>query len=80
VLSARLEGRYSTTPCREAALATDRFECRNETGRCIRAGGIFTALSGDLKGFYSIRVNGNWRIIFRFDGPDVELVDYLDYH
>lgn len=37
-------------------------------------------LSGDLKGFYSIRVNGNWRIIFRFDGPDVELVDYLDYH
>ncbi|MBZ5876657.1 hypothetical protein [Chromohalobacter israelensis] len=25
-------------------------------------------------------VSGNWRIIFRFNGPDVELVDYLDYH
>ena len=37
-------------------------------------------LSGDLKGIYSIRVNGNWRMIFSFDGPDVELVDYLDYH
>jgi toxin HigB-1 len=37
-------------------------------------------LSGSLKGFYSVTVNGNWRVIFRFDGIDVELVDYLDYH
>lgn len=33
-----------------------------------------------LKGWWSILVNGNWRIIFRFVGTDVELVDYLDYH
>ena len=26
---------------------------------------------GDLKGFWSVRVSGNWRIIFRFDGNDV---------
>lgn len=38
------------------------------------------ALKGDRKGFWSIWVNGNWRVIFRFDGTDVELVDYLDYH
>jgi toxin HigB-1 len=37
-------------------------------------------LAGSLKRFYSITVNGNWRVIFRFDGTDVELVDYLDYH
>ncbi|MBX3662295.1 MAG: type II toxin-antitoxin system RelE/ParE family toxin [Burkholderiales bacterium] len=37
-------------------------------------------LSGDLKGFFSITVNGNWRLIFRFEGKDAELVDYLDYH
>jgi proteic killer suppression protein len=37
-------------------------------------------LTGSFKGFYSITVNGNWRVIFRFDGVDVELVDYLDYH
>jgi proteic killer suppression protein len=37
-------------------------------------------LTGGFKGFYSITVNGNWRVIFRFDGVDVELVDYLDYH
>ena len=37
-------------------------------------------LTGNLKGHFSITVNGNWRVIFRFDGRDVELVDYLDYH
>jgi len=38
------------------------------------------ALKGDLKGYWSIKVNGNWRVIFRFTGNDVELLDYLDYH
>jgi toxin HigB-1 len=37
-------------------------------------------LSKDLEGFWSVWVNGNWRVIFRFDGEDAELVDYLDYH
>ncbi|MDP2254095.1 MAG: type II toxin-antitoxin system RelE/ParE family toxin [Thiobacillus sp.] len=25
-------------------------------------------------------MNGNWRLTFRFDGKDAELVDYQDYH
>ena len=37
-------------------------------------------LTGKQKGFFSVWVNGNWRIIFRFVGDDVELVNYLDYH
>lgn len=38
-------------------------------------------LKGELKGFWSITVSGNWRVIFRFAGSaDVKLVDYLDYH
>lgn len=37
-------------------------------------------LKGKLKGHWSVWVNGNWRVTFRFAGPDVELVDYLDYH
>lgn len=36
-------------------------------------------LKGDRAGFWSIWVNGNWRITFRFVGADVELVDYQDY-
>lgn len=38
------------------------------------------ALGGELAGHWSISVNGNWRVIFRFTSTDVELVDYLDYH
>jgi len=38
------------------------------------------SLKGDLKDHWSVRVNGNWRITFRFTGADVELVDYQDYH
>lgn len=37
-------------------------------------------LSGKLTGHWSVRVNGNWRLTFFFDGKDVELVDYQDYH
>jgi proteic killer suppression protein len=37
-------------------------------------------LKGDLKGYWSVWVNGNWRVTFRFIGTDVKLVDYQDYH
>ena len=31
-------------------------------------------------GHWSVWVNGNWRTTFAFDGEDVVLVDYQDYH
>ena len=37
-------------------------------------------LKGVLKNHWSVWVNGNWRVTFRFVGTDVELVDYQDYH
>ena len=37
-------------------------------------------LSGKRKGTWSVRVSGNWRITFRFDGPDACDVDLEDYH
>ncbi len=37
-------------------------------------------LSGTLAGHWSVWVNGNWRLTFRFEGDDAELVDYRDYH
>jgi toxin HigB-1 len=37
-------------------------------------------LRGDLAGHWSVKVNGNWRVTFRFDGEDAILVDYQDYH
>jgi toxin HigB-1 len=38
------------------------------------------SLKGDLKGHWSVWVSGNWRLTFRFNGTDAELVDYRDYH
>ncbi len=37
-------------------------------------------LKGSLNGFYAVTVTGNYRIIFRFENGDAELLDYLDYH
>ena len=37
-------------------------------------------LTGELSGHYSVTVNGNWRSTFSFEGEDVVLTDYLDYH
>ena len=37
-------------------------------------------LTGDRAGQYAVSVNGNWRIVFRFDGDTPEDVDLVDYH
>ena len=37
-------------------------------------------LKGNFRGFWSVRVSGNWRIVFRFENGDVFDVDYIDYH
>jgi proteic killer suppression protein len=37
-------------------------------------------LKGDLKGFWSVIVRANWRVIFRFEEGDAYDVDLIDYH
>jgi proteic killer suppression protein len=37
-------------------------------------------LKGLGRGTWSVRVSGNWRITFKFDGPDAIEVNYEDYH
>ena len=37
-------------------------------------------LKGNKKGIWSVSVNGNWRVTFRFNGRDAEIVNYEDYH
>jgi toxin HigB-1 len=38
------------------------------------------ALVGELRGHWAIKVNGNWRVTFSFEGEDAILIDYQDYH
>lgn len=37
-------------------------------------------LKGDLKGFWSVTISGNWRLIFRFENGEALDVDLIDYH
>ena len=37
-------------------------------------------LKGELKGFWSVTVRANCRIIFRFEGTDAFDVELTDYH
>ena len=37
-------------------------------------------LSGERAGQWSVRVSGNWRIVFRFEGREAVDVDLVDYH
>ena len=41
----------------------------------------FEKLRGNLEGFHSIRVNKQWRLVFRWDSRNAEVTDlYLDDH
>lgn len=43
-------------------------------------GNRLKALRGDYKGFHSIRINAQWRIIFRWQNSNVYDVAIVDYH
>ena len=37
-------------------------------------------LKGDRSGHWSVRVTGNWRVVFRFEDGEAVDVDLIDYH
>jgi proteic killer suppression protein len=43
-------------------------------------GNRLEALRGDWRGFHSIRVNDQWRVVFRWVDHDARDVQVLDYH
>ncbi len=43
-------------------------------------GNRLETLKGSLKGFYSVRVNDQWRLVFRWDGSNAHEVRLTDYH
>ena len=46
----------------------------------VPPGNRLEQLSGELKGFYSIRVNDQYRVVFRFKDSNAYDVDITDYH
>ncbi len=37
-------------------------------------------LKGDRAGQWSVRVSGNWRVVFRFEDGEAVAVDLIEYH
>ena len=46
----------------------------------IPPGNRLEKLAGNLDGFYSIRINDQWRIVFKFENGGAENVRITDYH
>ena len=46
----------------------------------VPPGNRLEKLKGDLAGYYSIRVNDQFRIIFRFEAGNASDVQITDYH
>lgn len=46
----------------------------------VPPGNRLEALKGDLEGFFSIRINDRWRVVFRWHDGDVSDVRVVDYH
>jgi proteic killer suppression protein len=43
-------------------------------------GNRLEGLKGDMKGFHSIRINDQWRVVFRWSGGNAFDVQIVDYH
>lgn len=61
-------------------LILGRLDASTAPGDMDLPGLVLHPLKGSRKGFWSVRVSGNWRVTFRFEGKDAEVVDYEDYH
>ena len=46
----------------------------------VPPGNRLEALKGGRKGYWSIRINGQWRIIFKWEDGYAENVEIIDYH
>ena len=64
---------------RLAAMLRRLNEATNAQGMNLPGWGLHPLKGRDLKGHYAVSVSGNWRLTFRFDGTDAELLDYVDY-
>jgi len=69
----------------DLALRLRRIFAAVDTAQKITELGLFPGwrlhrLRGDLRGYWSISVSGNWRLVFRFKEGDAFDVDLVDYH
>ena len=55
-------------------------EAANLSDLKVPPGKRLEALKGDLRGYYSIRINDRWRLVFCWNRGQAENVQIVDYH
>ena len=55
-------------------------EARNPGDLATQPGYRLHRLKGDMAGLWSIRVSGNWRVVFRFEDNEAVDMDLVDCH
>lgn len=58
----------------------DRLDAAKKPEDMNIPGWNFHRLTGDRHDQYSVKVTGNWRLIFEFTGGDAHSVNLEDYH
>ena len=58
----------------------DRLDASSKIDDMNAPGYALHKLKGTLKSHYSVKVSGNWRVIFKFENGEAYVLDYLDYH
>ena len=57
-----------------------RLQEATQPGDAAGPGFRLHPLKGDRAGQWSVRVTGNWRVVFRFEDNEAVDVDLIDYH
>lgn len=58
----------------------DRLDASNDIKDMKYPGSDLHQLKGKMKGLWTVKVSGNWRIIFSFKEGNAYNVNYIDYH
>ena len=73
--------RFPPDAVRRAARKLDQLDAAVQLDDLkVPPGNRLHALSGDRAGQYSVSINDQWRICFRFDSGDAHDVEVCDYH
>jgi toxin HigB-1 len=72
--------RLSPEQVEKIAVILARLDAAEEIREMNVPGLRLHRLAGKLKGFWSVTVNANWRIIFHFEDGMAFDVDLVDYH
>jgi toxin HigB-1 len=78
------DGRHRKIPNQLWEKAADKLDLLDAAKTLVDLrvppGNRLERLKGDLSGYHSIRINEQWRIIFRWEDGDAYEVKIVDYH